>query len=51
MVNFKWCTQPILKENHEATAKIVLDEKADMGVAFDGALDRCFFDEKGGCNL
>lgn len=40
---------PILQENREATAKVVREEKADVGIAWDGDFDRCFlFDEKGG---
>lgn len=40
---------PILTENREATAKVVRETKADVGVAWDGDFDRCFlFDEKGG---
>ena len=39
---------PLLPENHSATADVVKDEKADFGVAFDGDFDRCFFfDETG----
>jgi phosphomannomutase len=39
---------PILPENREATANIVRDTGADLGVAWDGDFDRCFlFDEKG----
>ncbi len=39
---------PLLKENHPATANVVIQERADMGIAFDGDFDRCFFfDEKG----
>lgn len=39
---------PLLPENHAATADIVIEEKADFGVAFDGDFDRCFFfDETG----
>lgn len=34
---------PILPENHDATADVVKAEKADFGVAFDGNFDRCFF--------
>ena len=34
---------PLLPENHAATANVVKDEKADFGVAFDGDFDRCFF--------
>lgn len=40
---------PILQENREATAKVVRENGADIGVAWDGDFDRCFlFDEKGG---
>ena len=40
---------PILQENREATAKVVRETGADLGVAWDGDFDRCFlFDEKGG---
>ena len=39
---------PILQENREATAKVVRETGADIGVAWDGDFDRCFlFDEKG----
>ena len=39
---------PLLPENHSATADVVIAEKADFGVAFDGDFDRCFFfDETG----
>jgi phosphomannomutase len=39
---------PLLTENHAATADVVKAEKADFGVAFDGDFDRCFFfDETG----
>jgi len=39
---------PLLPENHLATADVVKAEKADFGVAFDGDFDRCFFfDETG----
>jgi phosphomannomutase len=34
---------PLLPENHAATADVVLREGADMGVAVDGDFDRCFF--------
>ncbi len=34
---------PLLSENHSATADVVKAEKADFGVAFDGDFDRCFF--------
>ena len=39
---------PLLPENRELTAKALLDNKADFGIACDGDFDRCFlFDEKG----
>lgn len=39
---------PILPENREATAKVVRETGADLGVAWDGDFDRCFlFDEQG----
>ncbi len=39
---------PLLPENHRATAEIVIQEGADLGIAFDGDFDRCFFfDDKG----
>lgn len=39
---------PILVENRDVTSKAVVDNKADLGVAWDGDFDRCFFfDEKG----
>lgn len=39
---------PILMENREATARIVHEQGADLGVAWDGDFDRCFlFDERG----
>ena len=34
---------PLLPANHAATAEVVLRQGADMGVAFDGDFDRCFF--------
>ncbi len=40
---------PMLLENQAATADRVVEEKADMGIAWDGDFDRCFlFDENGG---
>lgn len=37
---------PLLMPNREATAKIVREQKADLGIAWDGDFDRCFlFDE------
>jgi len=40
---------PLLPENRPVTAQAVLAEAADLGVAWDGDFDRCFFfDHKGG---
>lgn len=39
---------PLLPENREATARAVLNNNADFGIAWDGDFDRCFlFDEQG----
>lgn len=39
---------PLLIENRQATASVVVREKADVGIAWDGDFDRCFlFDERG----
>ncbi len=39
---------PLLPENRAETAQAVLEHKADLGIAWDGDFDRCFFfDEKG----
>ena len=39
---------PLIKENRRATSDVVIQEKADFGVAFDGDFDRCFlFDHLG----
>jgi phosphomannomutase len=39
---------PLLVENRQATTDAILANKADLGVAWDGDYDRCFFfDEKG----
>ncbi len=39
---------PLLPERRDATAKAVLEQGADFGVAWDGDFDRCFFyDSKG----
>lgn len=39
---------PLLPENRDATARAVREHHADIGVAWDGDFDRCFFfDEKG----
>ena len=34
---------PLLPENREFIMRTVVDEKADLGIAFDGDADRCFF--------
>ena len=34
---------PLLPENQPATAQAVIAARADLGVAFDGDFDRCFF--------
>ena len=40
---------PLLVRNRETTAKAVRENKADLGIAWDGDFDRCFlFDEKAG---
>jgi len=40
---------PMLPENRAVTSEAVLAEGADLGIAWDGDFDRCFFfDEKGG---
>lgn len=39
---------PILVENQGVTSRAVIEAKADLGIAWDGDFDRCFFfDEKG----
>ena len=39
---------PLLPEKREETARLVREHNADMGIAWDGDFDRCFFwDEKG----
>ena len=39
---------PLLKANRSLTTDVVISEKADFGVAFDGDFDRCFlFDDLG----
>ena len=39
---------PLLPQNHAATADVVRAEAADFGVAFDGDFDRCFFFDEAG---
>jgi len=40
---------PLLPDKRAATAEAVLSGKADLGIAWDGDFDRCFFfDEQGG---
>ena len=40
---------PMLLENQDVTRQAVIDNNADMGIAWDGDFDRCFlFDEHGG---
>lgn len=39
---------PMLPENRQEVIKKVLEVKADMGIAWDGDFDRCFFFDKNG---
>jgi phosphomannomutase len=39
---------PLLPENREFIVRKVTDERADLGVAFDGDADRCFFVDDSG---
>src|SRR3712207_1739097 len=39
---------PLLPENREFIVRKVVEEKADLGVAFDGDADRCFFVDDAG---
>ena len=39
---------PLLPENRSATADAVLEHRADMGIAWDGDYDRCFFFDENG---
>ncbi|MBT0586813.1 phosphomannomutase [Alteromonas oceanisediminis] len=39
---------PLLEENRQETSRAVIEHQADIGIAWDGDFDRCFFfDEKG----
>lgn len=39
---------PLLQENREATTQAIIEHQADLGIAWDGDFDRCFFfDEHG----
>ena len=39
---------PMIEENRASTSQAIIDNKADLGIAWDGDFDRCFFfDEKG----
>ena len=39
---------PMLEENRAATAEVVRSHRADVGLAWDGDYDRCFFFDEGG---
>jgi phosphomannomutase len=39
----KGIPNPLIPENRTETSKAVLQEKADIGIAWDGDFDRCFF--------
>jgi len=39
---------PLLPENREVTSRLVREAGADMGLAWDGDFDRCFFFDEGG---
>ncbi|WP_114416407.1 phosphomannomutase [Marinospirillum perlucidum] len=39
---------PLLPSNRSVTAKAVIENKADMGLAWDGDFDRCFFFDENG---
>ena len=40
---------PMLEENRLHTIERVRHEKADLGIAWDGDFDRCFFIDENGC--
>jgi len=39
---------PLLPENRDITSKAVVDNNADLGIAWDGDFDRCFFFDSNG---
>lgn len=39
---------PMLRENQESTRKAVCEHNADLGIAWDGDFDRCFFFDNSG---
>lgn len=39
---------PLLEENRQPTIDAVLENKADLGIAWDGDFDRCFFFDENG---
>lgn len=39
---------PLLPENRSSTSQAVIDNNADLGIAWDGDYDRCFFFDKKG---
>jgi len=39
---------PLLEENRSSTIDVILSEKADLGIAWDGDFDRCFFFDENG---
>ena len=39
---------PLLEQNRLSTVDVIVNEKADFGVAFDGDFDRCFFFDQSG---
>ena len=40
---------PMIEENRAVTTERVRAERADLGIAFDGDFDRCFFFDEDGC--
>ena len=39
---------PLLKENHLKNKQLIIENNADLGIAFDGDFDRCFFFDENG---